>query len=81
MSSIREEDLRQKSHKGRPLPFHLRKLVRQFSKIEHIGGDVEMGGNGEIMGDNDFEVSMEHSRVYIQRLWISGSGVQKKVQI
>lgn len=37
-----------------------------------------MGENGEIMGDNDFEVSTEHSRVYIQRLWISGSGVQKK---
>lgn len=78
MSGRREEDLKQRSHKGRPLPFHLRKLVMQFIKIENIGGDVEMGENGEIMRDNDVEVSMEHSRVYTQRLWISGSGVQKK---
>ena len=44
-----------------------------------MGGEV--GGSGEdgvIMGDNDFEVSMEHSRGHVQRHWINGSGTQRK---
>lgn len=37
-----------------------------------------MGENGEMVEDNHFEVSVEHSRVYIQKHCISGSGAQKK---
>lgn len=54
----------------------------QFIKIgSGGGGEVGVGEGGEIMGDNDFEVSMEYSRGMYKSIKFMGLELRRKAQI